>query len=66
MVLPETTGVVKDQLRYYRPDPYYESIYITPVSVRVIASQNHEHKGERPVAVNCFAQLIQPGKREEA
>jgi hypothetical protein len=28
--------------------------------------QNHEHKGEEPVAAYCFTQLIQPGKREEA
>src|SRR5215203_5728159 len=41
-------------------------IYITPISVRVIIRQNHEHKGEKPVAVYCFTQLIQPGKREEA
>jgi hypothetical protein len=25
-----------------------------------------KHKGEMPVAVYCFTQLIQPGKREEA
>jgi len=41
-------------------------IHHTPKSVRVIVSQNHEHKGEKPVAVYCFTQLIQPGKREEA
>jgi hypothetical protein len=42
------------------------SVRITPKSVRVIVSQNHEHKGEKPVAVYCFTQLIQPGKREDA
>jgi LmbE family N-acetylglucosaminyl deacetylase len=31
-----------------------------------MVGQNHEHKGARPVAVYCFTQLIQPGKREEA
>jgi hypothetical protein len=39
---------------------------LTPMSGRVIIGQNHEHKGEEPVAVYCFTQLIQPGKREEA
>ena len=29
-------------------------------------SQNHERKEVIPVAVYCFTQLIQPGKREEA
>jgi LmbE family N-acetylglucosaminyl deacetylase len=31
-----------------------------------MVGQNHEHKEERPVAVYCFTQLIQPGKREDA
>jgi hypothetical protein len=31
-----------------------------------MVGQNHQHKGERPVAVYCFTQLIQPGKHEEA
>jgi LmbE family N-acetylglucosaminyl deacetylase len=31
-----------------------------------MVGQNLERKGENPVAVYCFTQLIQPGKREEA
>jgi hypothetical protein len=31
-----------------------------------MVGHNHEHKGEKSVAVYCFTQLIQPGKREEA
>ena len=31
-----------------------------------MVDQNHGRKGERLVAVYCFMQLIQPGKREEA
>ena len=33
---------------------------------RVMVDQSHGRKGERLVAVYCFTQLIQPGKREEA
>ena len=38
----------------------------TSMPGRVMVGQNHGRKGERPVAVYCFTQLIQPGKREEA
>jgi hypothetical protein len=38
----------------------------TPLSARVMVGQNHERKEVIPVAVYCFTQLIQPGKREEA
>jgi LmbE family N-acetylglucosaminyl deacetylase len=31
-----------------------------------MVGQNHERKEAIPVAVYCFTQLIQPGKREEA
>jgi hypothetical protein len=36
------------------------------MSGRVMVGHNNEHKGENPVAVYCFTQLIQPGKREAA
>jgi hypothetical protein len=34
--------------------------------VRCSFAWGYDHKGVKPVAVYCFTQLIQPGKREEA